>query len=120
MIIIIITGNLATVVFHFEQNPVHVYNSPGTYNVCLTLSDSNTNCNSTFCKSIEIPYENPNCQADFYYEPQIYPLEIQFYDASTGVVSLWMWDFGDGLLLNNKIRFMTFPQEGVYEFALIF
>jgi PKD repeat protein len=35
------------------QNPVHTFNVPGTYNVCLTVMDSG-GCNSTFCSSVTV------------------------------------------------------------------
>ena len=38
-------------------NPVHTYDIPGTYTVCLTITNYNTNsstCNSTFCNTITV------------------------------------------------------------------
>jgi PKD repeat protein len=37
----------------YIQNPVHTFNVPGTYYVCLTITDS-TGCNSTFCDSVTV------------------------------------------------------------------
>lgn len=42
-------GNTSTVPF-----PTHTYAGPGTYNVCLTASDSGNTCTSTFCDSIVV------------------------------------------------------------------
>jgi PKD repeat protein len=35
------------------SNPTHVFNIPGTYNVCLRISDS-TRCFSTFCDTVHV------------------------------------------------------------------
>src|SRR5258708_7860998 len=40
--------------YSYNQNPVHTYNVPGTYNVCLTLDDSTFFCSSTFCASVTV------------------------------------------------------------------
>jgi PKD repeat protein len=37
----------------YTQNPVHTFNVPGTYYVCLTITDS-TGCYSTFCDSVTV------------------------------------------------------------------
>jgi PKD repeat protein len=39
-----------------SQNPVHYYSNPGTYQVCLTLTDSlnNNSCFTTFCDSVVV------------------------------------------------------------------
>ena len=34
------------------QNPFHVYNSLGSWNVCLTITDSTTNCSSSYCQQV--------------------------------------------------------------------
>ncbi|TND09025.1 MAG: adhesin AidA-related protein [Bacteroidetes bacterium] len=38
----------------WATNPVHSYNSPGTYGVCLMLWDSLNNCQGTFCDTIVV------------------------------------------------------------------
>ncbi len=37
-----------------EQNPYHVYDSSGTYNICLLVQDTLNNCNASFCESVTI------------------------------------------------------------------
>ena len=40
---------------NYAQNPVHTFNIPGTYNVCLNITDSMAaTCNSTFCASVTV------------------------------------------------------------------
>src|SRR5258705_3599044 len=40
--------------YSYAQNPVHTYSIPGTYYVCLTITDSIGNCSSTFCDSVTV------------------------------------------------------------------
>lgn len=47
--------------FSYESNPVHVYDSAGTYNVCLVASSNNPSisCSGMVCKEITTPsYHN--------------------------------------------------------------
>ncbi len=42
-------GNTST-----EQNPVHIYNEAGIYNVCLFVQDDNLSCSKSICKLIDL------------------------------------------------------------------
>ncbi len=46
--------------YDYSQNPVHTYGNPGTYQVCLTISDSSFAgpCNSTYCATITVTGSN--------------------------------------------------------------
>jgi PKD repeat protein len=37
-----------------NQNPVHTYSAPGTYNVCLYVASADTSCSSTYCETITV------------------------------------------------------------------
>jgi PKD repeat protein len=37
-----------------QQYPTHTYNSPGIYNICLTITDGNGNCTDQYCQSIQV------------------------------------------------------------------
>lgn len=39
-----------------SQNPHHSFANPGHYNVCLTMHDNTTGCNSTYCHSVAIQH----------------------------------------------------------------
>jgi len=45
-------------------NPSHTYRASGTYTVCLTISNPNTNCNDTICKNVIIQ-NSTSCIANF-------------------------------------------------------
>jgi len=38
-----------------QQNPVHVYQQPGSYETCLTIHNSITNCTDSFCQTVTTP-----------------------------------------------------------------
>ena len=46
-------------------NPSHTYRASGTYSVCLTISNPNTNCNDTICKNVVIQNSTTGCLANF-------------------------------------------------------
>lgn len=80
-------GNSSTAV-----DPIHVYAQPGTYQLCLTLTDS---CGSKdFCDSVTV--NCPRGVAAFNYT--VVPFGFDFFNGSNSVdpgVS-YFWDFGDG------------------------
>jgi PKD repeat protein len=73
-----------------------VYNNPGNYNVCLTITGSG--CQDTYCKNMVIP-DKTKLKAGVYADYTVSPLPVtvQF----TGIDSFntafsYLWDFGDG------------------------
>ncbi|MDD4454666.1 MAG: PKD domain-containing protein, partial [Candidatus Methanomethylophilaceae archaeon] len=82
-----------------EQNPIHTYTTPGTYTVNLTVT--NTKGTDTMVKTDCITkVAAPVPVADF--AANVVPLggspvQVLFSDRSTGIVSSWLWDFGDGI-----------------------
>ncbi len=49
-----------------QQNPIHRYSAAGTYDVCLTITDSSLSfCDSTFCDSVTVTTNVSICGADF-------------------------------------------------------
>ncbi|MGD8627540.1 MAG: S8 family serine peptidase, partial [bacterium] len=77
------------------QNPSHQYSNPGTYTVSLTVTGTNGSDTETKTGYISVD-EAP--VAGFYGAPTSgeSPLTVDFYDQSTGNVTSWDWDFGDG------------------------
>ena len=73
-----------------EQNPIFIYEEPGTYTVTLTINDGE----DSITKEDYIVVVQPAI-ADFTAEitQGNAPLEVQFMDMSVGAVS-WEWDFG--------------------------
>lgn len=46
------------------------------------------------------------------------PLEVHFTDSSTGAVTQWLWDFGDGATSEERNPVHTYEASGVYPVAL--
>ncbi len=76
-------------------NPTHTFNS-GTWNVCLTVSDSLNNITCVFCDSVTVINNNlPSCNAYFtFIDSSGY---VYFNDLSTGTGLTYNWNFGDGM-----------------------
>lgn len=82
------TSNLA--------NPSHTYTTAGTYSVSLTVTTVD-GCTATLVKTDAVQTGNkPN--AAFTANPLnvCASAPVNFIDQSTGIVSQWLWDFGDG------------------------
>lgn len=107
-----------------EVYPYHVYDQPGTYNVCLVVSSSNT-CADTVCQNVVIPGSNtiPNdstCQAYFVITQQN-PFEVTVVNASTAANALYTWTIsGNGVTLTAEGTYpsMTIETTGSYGLCL--
>lgn len=106
-------GNTSTL-----QNPAYTFSAEGTYNVCLTVTNFWGNCEDVFCTEIIIDIPEL-CQADFAFSTFAnLPLTVQFTDFSTGIMTEWLWDFGDGntSMLQNPLH--VFADTGFYQVSL--
>lgn len=85
-------GNIST-----QQNPIHQYDSSGTNNVTLSISDS-AGCFSFV--SAPIAYSTTIFETDFGFIQNCNPFSFgtQFVDSSSAESDVveWQWDFGDG------------------------
>lgn len=78
------------------QNPVHTYNSAGTFSVRLTVLS--THGSDTATQSVTVSFQPP--VANFSGAPRSPSVgeAVQFQDLSrpgTAAVNQWLWDFGD-------------------------
>jgi len=100
-----------------EINPVHKYNAPGIYQVCLSIQDSAGSCQDTYCSYIQVG--TVSCIADFYWQPyQSDPLLIYFFDNSLGNISGWLWDFGDSDQSTEQFPVHQYSEAGQYVVTL--
>ncbi|AKB17623.1 cell surface protein [Methanosarcina sp. WWM596] len=77
------------------QNPVYVYTAPGTYSVTLSVVNGTARDNVKKSNFITV---GSSLLASFTISPQAgnAPLTVHFNDTSSGNVTSWAWDFGDG------------------------
>ncbi len=102
------------------QNPHHTYAQPGTYTVCLTITD-NTGCSSTVCHEVVVEQIAPgNCMADFNWEQLNNTLTEHFHSLSTSEhdITSYLWDFGDGHTGDGQNPYHTYDQAGTYTVCL--
>jgi PKD repeat protein len=102
------------------QNPTHKYLNPGTYTVQLKISTDN-GCSDTISKII-IVY--PKITAGFSINNNGQCLAVNnfnFTDKSTvssGSISTWSWDFGDGNISALQNPSNIYKKEGTYTVRL--
>lgn len=101
----------------------HTYGADGTYNVCLTLSDSAGNLLDTMCAPLTIVTGTPPvCDASFSYYPDsfltniIHFLPSQFNPIVGGT---YEWTFGDGNSSSDPFPVHTYSNSGTYTVCLI-
>ncbi|MGA2122471.1 MAG: PKD domain-containing protein [Methanoregula sp.] len=100
-----------------EQNPSHMYIQRGTFTVTLTVK--NAYGSSTAIKKDYITI-GMGPKADFVANPTSgdVPLNVGFTDQSTGQITSWSWDFGDGKGSTEQNPVHTYWTGGVYNVIL--
>lgn len=92
--------------------PQHVYNAPGVYNVSLITRSQDMLCTDTIVDSVRV-YSLP--LVGFTFEDVCDGKPVLFTNLSTGEVSSWKWEFGDGSPPNfNQNISHTYPGPGTY------
>ncbi len=81
----------------FIKDPVHIYDNPGIYSVCLLVKNADGLENIT-CKKVRVgePAPDQNCKADFFYMIDSLESEATFINKSKGNSLQYSWDLGDG------------------------
>ncbi len=103
-----------------DRDPTHVYSVPGTYAVSLTVTGpggSNTMARTGFIVVSGLASSIvANLSATRQAGPA--PLSVGFTDGSTGTISGYRWDFGDGSSSTLKNPSHTYASPGVYSVTL--
>ena len=96
----------------------HLYAVAGSYNVTLTASGGGTQSSASHVVTVTAP--QPALAAAFGYAPQNPTTQqsVTFTDQSTGGVTSWYWDFGDGTGSQQKNPLKNYPVAGVYNVML--
>ena len=114
------TGNITSIQWNFGDgttsnvfSPVHTYNRAGLFNVTLTVSGPGGTSNV----SSQVLVNTPSApRAAFIATPESgnAPLTVQFTDQTTGTVSSYFWNFGDGQTSAQRSPSHTFQNVGTY------
>ena len=102
------------------QHPQHTYNTPGTYPVSLTVDGPDgpdTNTKSAYITVNALPSAPV---ADFSATPVSgdAPLLVSFADQSTGEITSWVWDFGNGDTSSLQNPQYTYNTSGTFPVTL--
>ncbi len=101
-----------------QQNPIHIYSTPGSYQVTLTVT-SDQGCVGTIVKTFNV---FPLPQANFNFNNACTGSPVSIVNTSTvsvGNITSWNYQFGDGnsSILQNPVHVYSTP--GVYPITLI-
>lgn len=105
-------GNTSTV-----QNPTNSYTTLGVYDVDLTVTTTD-GCTHTTTQQVGM-YPLP--VADFSFGDACLETNFQFTDlstVSTGTVTAWNWDFGDGATETSQNPLNQYAADGTYNVTL--
>lgn len=100
------------------SHPTHNYTKPGTYYVCLSVTDTANSCNTKFCDSIVVDTSSttPSCKADFDIKVTNDTL-IELTNKSTGGTS-YAWSYlGSGRATSKNLNFVV-KKAGQYDVCL--
>ncbi len=113
-----------------EQNPIHTYNTSGTYSVSLRASNDESAGSVIIRNAITVtdgivPAPTPTfvpgeINTSFSGEPTTGygPMPVQFSDLSTGNPTSWLWDFGDGNTSTGQNVTHLYLEKGTYSVRL--
>ncbi len=100
------------------QNPSHIYQDAGTFNVTLTINDNAgcTNTNTKFDFVNYIPYPTPNFVAS--QTTACHGQDITFNNLSSPDAVNFIWDFGDGTTSTDTVPVHAYSTTGIYTVSL--
>ena len=95
------------------RNPSHTYSKAGAYTVTLTVTGAGgiNTCTQPDCITV---YDAP--KANFSASPSSgkAPLQVNFTNESTGLVTSWLWSFGDGATSTDVSPVHTYNRPGTF------
>ncbi len=98
------------------QNPIHLYTSAGTYTVTAEITDIN-GCTATESHDVTVS-DIPGLDFTFSPDPSCVDQPTDFSGTSSGNITTWNWDFGDGYTANTQNTTHSFETAGTYNVSL--
>ncbi len=99
------------------ENPQYEFTNSGDFDITLLIT-SNHGCSSERTKQLTV---FPLPQTDFYFSNACYGQEVSFDNNSiitSGLISSYSWDFGDGTTSADENASYTYPSYGTYQVKL--
>jgi PKD repeat protein len=121
------TGTLTSYAWNFGDgttstaaNPTHSYAAAGTYSVSLTVSGAGTSNTKTRANLITVsaPTTAPVANFSANKTSGTAPLSVVFTSASTGSISSYAWNFGDGTSSTAQNPTHSYAAAGTYSVSL--
>jgi len=103
-----------------EQNPIYTFNKAGSYSIYLSVANQNGRNSTTRSNFINVTAVEPSLHPDFTANVTsgLLPRTIQFTDTSTGVPTIWVWNFGDGTTATLQHPVHTYGKAGNHTVSL--
>ncbi|AKB81749.1 cell surface protein [Methanosarcina barkeri 3] len=101
-----------------ENNPTHIYSTPGTYTVNLTVTNIGGTNSTVKTGYITVSTITPVANFTATRTTGSSPLTVQFMDQSKNVPAEWFWDFGDGTTSTEQNPTHTYTTIGTYTVKL--
>ncbi len=102
-----------------EASPAHTYTAAGEYTVSLTVTGPGGMDTSVQTDLISVVFPPPVAEFSADFTGGVFPLDVQFSDLSSGEVSSYAWDFGDGNTSTLQDPMNTYASPGDYTVALM-
>lgn len=100
----------------FEENPTHVFATPGTYEVCVTVLNPFPFCTDTYCEFVDA--KEYNCEPMFTYTSTATNTFTFVNTTEIGNVTSVLWSFGDGNTSAFTQPTYTYNVPGTYNVCL--
>jgi PKD repeat protein len=103
-----------------EPDPVHTYSSPGIYTVSLRVTDPEAHVKTMTKEGFIVAGIAAPLRAEFATSRRRGPLprNVSFTDQSSGEVTAWHWDFGDGSTSDEQNPSHAYETVGLFDVSL--